>query len=198
MSPKNPDATPQRRRGQALEDALLDAAWDEMSERGYDEFTFDAVAARADTSRAVLYRRWPSKPELMRAAVIHTAQKDRVSQPDTGSLREDVITWLRRANDKRIRLATVVLTRLGDFYHQSGTNLAELTAELDVDAFLKLAVQRAVDRGEIPPQPRSNRIIQLPAHLFRHEILTTFKPVPDEVIEEIVDTIYLPMLGVRP
>jgi len=195
MSPNESEGKPQRRRGRALEDALLDAAWDEVSEHGYDEFTFDAVAARAGTSRAVLYRRWASKPELVHAAVVHVAQKDRVPRPDTGSLREDVITWLRQANSIRIRLATVMLTRLGDFYQQSGTNLAELTANLDVDAFLKLAVQRAVERGEIPAHPINNRIVQLPAQLFRHEVLTTFRPVPDEVIEEIVDTIYLPLLG---
>jgi AcrR family transcriptional regulator len=195
MSLKNPDTTPQRRRGRALEDALLDAAWDEMSERGYDAFTFDAVAARAGTSRAVLYRRWPSKPELIRAAVMHTVQKDRVSTPDTGSLREDVITWLGEANEKRARLVTIVMTRLGDFYTQSETNIAELGTALDADAFLKLAVQRAVERGEIPAHPINDRIIQLPAHLFRYEALTSLRPVPHEVIEEIVDTIYLPLLG---
>ena len=53
----NPGGASQRRRGIALEEALLDAAWAELTERGYDGFTIDAVAARAGTSRAVLYRR---------------------------------------------------------------------------------------------------------------------------------------------
>ena len=53
----NSTTAPQRRRGPALEEALLDAAWTELTERGYDEMTIDAVAVRAGTSRAVLYRR---------------------------------------------------------------------------------------------------------------------------------------------
>ena len=60
---------PQRRRGAALENALLDAAWDELVEKGYDGFTIESVAERAQTARAVIYRRWATKPELMRAAI---------------------------------------------------------------------------------------------------------------------------------
>ena len=45
-----------RRRGTALEAALLEAAWDELSEVGYAALTMEGVAARARTSRAVLYR----------------------------------------------------------------------------------------------------------------------------------------------
>jgi hypothetical protein len=47
-----------RRRGDALEHALLDAAWDELQAVGYAGLTIEAVADRAGTSRAVLYRRW--------------------------------------------------------------------------------------------------------------------------------------------
>jgi AcrR family transcriptional regulator len=47
-----------------LEQALLDAAWAQLVEQGYATFTMDAVAARAGTSRAVLYRRWSDKQEF--------------------------------------------------------------------------------------------------------------------------------------
>ena len=56
--------------------------------------TIDAVAVRAGTSRAVLYRRWPNKQELVLAALKHEAAKDVVVAPDTGSLRGDVIALL--------------------------------------------------------------------------------------------------------
>jgi AcrR family transcriptional regulator len=65
-----------RRRGEALEDALLDAAWDELVEVGYGRFTIDGVAARAGTSRPVIYRRWPVRSDLAIAAVRRRAGRD--------------------------------------------------------------------------------------------------------------------------
>jgi AcrR family transcriptional regulator len=186
----------QRRRGRALEEALLDAAWAELAERGYDDFTIDAVAARAGTSRAVLYRRWPGKQELVLAALLYEVGKDIVVTPDTGSLRGDVIALLRQANKVRVGLATQLFTRLGGFYRQTGTSLAELSAFVQGgrDALLEQAIQRAIDRGEIDPARVTERIARLPVDLFRHEVLMTLKPLSDQAIQEIVDTIFLPLL----
>lgn len=53
---------------------------------------------------------------------------------------------------------------------------------------------RAVDRGEIKPELLTERIKSLPFDLLRQEVLTTFAPVPDHVLEEIVDTVFLPLV----
>lgn len=190
---------PKRRRGRALEEALLDAAWAELAERGYDEFTIDAVAARAGTSRAVLYRRWSSKQELALAALKHEADKDVVVAPDTGSLRGDIIALLQQANKVRVGLATQLFTQLGGFYRQTGTSLADLSAFVQGgrNAALDDAIQRAVDRGEIKQEQVTERIARLPGDLFRYEILMTLRPLSDETIEEIVDTIFLPLVDRR-
>jgi AcrR family transcriptional regulator len=192
----SPIAAPQRRRGRALEAALLDAAWAELTDRGYDAMTIDAVAVRAGTSRAVLYRRWPNKQELVLAALKHEAAKDVVVAPDTGSLRGDVIALLQHANKVRVGVVTQLLTQLGGFYRQTGSSLADLRALVqgDRDAFLELAIQRATDRGEIQPGQVSERVARLPVDLFRYEIFMTLRPLPEEVIEEIVDTIFLPLV----
>lgn len=195
----NPSCASQRRRGRALEGALLDAAWAELTERGYDGFTIDAVAARAGTSRAVLYRRWPGKQELVLAALVYEGGKDVVVTPDTGSLRGDVIAVLQQANKVRVGLAMQLFTQLGGFYRETGTSLADLSAFVQGgrDAVLEQAIQRAIDRGEIDPERVTERIARLPVDLFRHEILMTLQPLPEEAIEEIVDTIFLPLLDRR-
>ena len=55
MSLNDAAETPrQRRRGEDLENALLDAAWQEFKSVGFYDLTIDAVAQRAGTSRAVL------------------------------------------------------------------------------------------------------------------------------------------------
>ncbi|WP_301149450.1 TetR/AcrR family transcriptional regulator [Mycobacterium simiae] len=195
----NSTGSPQRRRGAVLEEALLDAAWLELTERGYDDMTIDAVAVRAGTSRAVLYRRWPNKQELVLATLVHEVGKDVVVMPDTGSLRGDVIELLRQANKLRVGLATALMTRLGGFYRQTGRSLADLRAFVlgDRDAVLEQVIQRAIDRGEIEPQQVTDRIARLPVELFRYEILMTLQPLSDATIEEIVDTIFLPLLESR-
>jgi AcrR family transcriptional regulator len=195
----NPTAAPQRRRGHALEQALLDAAWTELTERGYDDLTIDAVAVRAGTSRAVLYRRWPNKQELVVAALAHEAGKEVVVAPDTGSLRGDVIALLQQANKVRVSMVAQLLTQLGGFYRQTGSSLADLRAFVqgERDAFLEQAIQRAIDRGEIQPERVTERIARLPVDLFRYEIMMTLQPMSDDAIEEVVDTIFLPLLDGR-
>ncbi|OHV05763.1 TetR family transcriptional regulator [Mycobacterium talmoniae] len=182
-----------------MEEALLDAAWAELTERGYDDFTIDAVAARAGTSRAVLYRRWPGKQELVLAALQHEVGKDVVTAPDTGSLRGDVIALLQQANKVRVGLATQLFTQLGGFYRQTGASLSDLSAFVHGgrNPALDEVIQRAIDRGEIQPEQVPERIARLPVDLFRYEILMTLRPLADEAIEEIVDTIFLPLLRSR-
>lgn len=195
----NSTGVARRRRGPALEEALLDAAWTELTERGYDELTIDGVAVRAGTSRAVLYRRWPNKQELALAAVAHEVAKDVVVAPDTGSLRGDAVALLRQANKVRVGLVVPLLTRLGGFYQQTGSSLADLETLVRGrrDAALDQAIQRAIDRGEIEPDQVTERIARLPVDLFRYEVLMTLRPLPDEAIEEIVDTVWLPLLERR-
>src|SRR3954447_4114249 len=65
-----PANLPQRRRGAALQDAILQAAFDELSEVGYTAFAVEAVAARARTGKASIYRRWPTKQELVMDALL--------------------------------------------------------------------------------------------------------------------------------
>jgi hypothetical protein len=67
----------------------------------------------------------------------------------------------------------------------------------DRDAVLEEVIQRAIDRGEIRPEHVTDRIARLPVNLFRYEILMTLRPLSDEAIEEIVDTIFLPLLDWR-
>ncbi|OKI52987.1 TetR/AcrR family transcriptional regulator [Streptomyces sp. MJM1172] len=184
---------PERRRGAALEKALLDAAWEELTANGYARFTMDAVVQRAGTSPPVLYRRWSDRDALVRAAITHVLERSRVEVPDTGSLREDVLTLLRTINATRVQLVTAMSAHLAGYHQATGAGLGDLLAagrENAADAIF----DRAVDRGEIAPDRLSERVKSLPFDLLRHEILVTRAPAPDDVLEEIVDTIFLPLV----
>lgn len=83
-----------RRRGEALEEAILHAAWEELSETGYTNMTMESVATRAGTNKSVLYRRWADKSELVIAAIHKNLPKITKEIPDTGNLRDDVYAYL--------------------------------------------------------------------------------------------------------
>jgi AcrR family transcriptional regulator len=54
----------------------VDAGWDQLIESGYERFTIDAVAERSSSARSVLYRRWPSRLDLLKAVIRHRGQVD--------------------------------------------------------------------------------------------------------------------------
>jgi AcrR family transcriptional regulator len=186
-----------RRRGKALEDALLDAAWAELVTRGYGGFTMDAVADRANTSRPVLYRRWSNREDLVLAAIRHSVAGDVKPLPDTGSLRGDVIALLTQGNESRPAFAAVISTQLGAYYAETQTTPAELRAQLIAGrtAAMDILVQRAVERGEVDPARLTPRITALPVDLLRHEVLMTLAKVPMTTIVEIVDDVFLPLVA---
>src|SRR5882757_7053536 len=78
--------TVRRRRGAQLDDAIYQACIDELQENGYLGLTMDKIAARARTGKATLYRRWPSKVELVADALQHSLPVFE-PPPDTGRLR---------------------------------------------------------------------------------------------------------------
>jgi Tetracyclin repressor-like, C-terminal domain len=87
--------------------------------------------------------------------------------------------------------------QLASYHQQTGASPGDL---LDPRATgrkqaVDLLFDRAVDRGEINPELLTDRIKSLPFDLLRHEFLTTFAPVPDHVLEEILDTIFLPLVS---
>lgn len=192
MSP----TAPQRRRGQVLENALLQAAWEELQEHGYSGFTFDGVARRAGTSRPVLYRRWETRADLVQATIAHYAATSTPTAPDTGDLRTDLIELLRDFNKRRAGAVAVLTVGLGAYYEETGSTIADIRRSIigNQRDVMGEVLARAAERGEVDLARVTPRISRLPYDLLRTEMMLTLKPVPRKVIEEIVDTIVLPLL----
>ena len=186
--------TATRRRGAALEEAILDAGWDLLAADGYAGFTFEALAERAKTGKAVLYRRWPDKEALLLAVLAHRGFGAPIEIPDTGSLREDVLTVLRSANRRGDSIAALFSMILGAYFDETETTPAQLRARLLGDGARTMSriVQRAVERGEIAPG-LPPRVLSLPSDLIRHEVLMNLSRVPEETIVDVVDTVFLPL-----
>lgn len=195
------EKTASRRRGAELEEALLDAAWDELVSVGYGGFTFEGVAARAQTSRPVVYRRWASRADLAVAAITQYGQKHPFPLPDTGSLRDDLVALLRWMSERRGELAVLMSMHMSEFFAETGATLADLRERLLANragpSSMAQVLERAVARGEIDPGRLTPRLVALPIDLVRHELLMTGRPVSEDVIAEIVDDIFLPLVRMR-
>jgi AcrR family transcriptional regulator len=192
-STDRPAAT--RRRGVALQNALLDAAWTELQSVGYARLTMERVADRAQTSRAVIYRRWSSRHELVIAALLHQQPTGTTRIPDTGSLREDVLTIMRRASQRIADIGpSTVIGLLNDL-------MADDTSDTIIDQLargggevMNQALARAATRGEAREHV-PERVAGLPLDLIRHELILTHRPPSSETLEEIVDQIFLPLVA---
>ncbi|HEY0578742.1 MAG TPA: TetR/AcrR family transcriptional regulator [Pseudonocardia sp.] len=184
-----------RRRGQELHAAIVDAVLGELREQGYAGLTMDGVAARAQTGKATLYRRWQSKVELVVAALEFAMPKMRVPA-DRGDLRGELLDVLHQLAEE-----------IGS---PSGEAARGLIAELVRSPALAQAVRpfladsvtaptlevlrRAAVRGEIPVSALTPRYASIGTDLLRQHALVNGSPVPDEAITEIVDGILLPLM----
>lgn len=193
MASKSPAGS--RRRGAALESAILDAAWDQLLEAGYEKFTIDAVASRSETARSVLYRRWPSRMDLLEATIRRRGQIDEIKAPDTGSLRDDVLAVLHEVNDRRSGLIGLFTVRLGAYFDQEGGTPARFRTLFlpEGRSLMDVIVEGAVARGELGPNPLPERIKALPSDLLRHDLFMSMRPASPEAIAEIVDGVFLPL-----
>jgi len=189
-----------RRRGAALEAALLDAAWDELCAVGYPGFTLDGVAARAGTSRPVLARRWSSRVELVVAAIRHRTAVAAPDLPDTGTLRGDVLALLRQLSASVSEIAGVLSFMFADYFDATGLSPSDLRERAIAGTPSRMAaiIQRAVERGEIDSDRLSPRIASLPVDLVRHDVIMNRAPVPDDTLIEVIDRIFLPLVLADP
>jgi AcrR family transcriptional regulator len=184
-----------RRRGAALETAILDATLTELSDVGYARLSMERVAERAGASKASLYRRWPSKVELVMDAVYHLLP-DPASPPDTGSLRGDLLAVMRTVAEQLAgpagqALGGVLSDALGD---PDMARRVRSYARGTSQAGMREIVRRAIARGEVDPAAVTERRLEAGHAMMRHHFITRGVPIPDDVIVEIVDEVTIPLL----
>ena len=186
-----------RARGKPRERAILSAVTGLLGEAGYEAMTLDAVAARAHVSKTTIYRRWPGKAELVRAAVdAHIAGRV-VSARDAGSLRGDLLAVMRAM---RSHLTPEFLAMMSGLVHamRADRELAgSLRSLFDQDSVSEQVIGRAVTRGELPA-PDARKLARLvheviEAQIFRQ--MTTAAGLDDAFARHVVDDIVLPLLA---
>ncbi|WP_239624237.1 TetR/AcrR family transcriptional regulator [Bradyrhizobium sp. I71] len=181
-----------------MEDAILDAAWAELIEYGYTDMTLESVAQRAGTSRPVLHRRWPSRTKVATAALGRYLALNPIEIPDLGSVGVEMSLFLRKLSDRaRPDLLRLFFDMTGDLA-EAKSNFADVRAEITNGRLIHTILDRGIERGEVDPGRLTPRIAALPTDLARHQMLMTLEPLSDEVIREIVEEIFLPLVRRNP
>jgi AcrR family transcriptional regulator len=165
-----------------------------LQQHGYDRLSLEAVATEAKASKATMYRRWPSKAELVLAAFIEGTRVAAVP-PHSGSLRGDlleigaVVCEEARQHASTMRAVLTEMSRnpalsaalQAEFVHQRKLVMDEILTD-------------AVDRGEIDEALISDEIWDvLPGYLVFRSLIPG-RPPTDETVRALVDEVLMPSL----
>jgi len=157
-----------------------------------------AVAARACTGIAVLYRRWANKDELVVAALAHYRDSHPVELPETGTLRGDLVAMLTGMGQTRAAFfAIAAASAFSGLVAGTGLTPTQVRDQIMGDQRLtrvKAIYQRAHDRGEIDLERIPSAVLAMPFDLVRHDLLMDLKPVKPKRIRSIVDELFLPLV----
>ncbi|MFE1881832.1 TetR/AcrR family transcriptional regulator [Streptomyces diastatochromogenes] len=189
-----------RRRGAVLERAILDAALEQLSTVGWNGLTMEGVAAGAQTGKAAVYRRWPSKEDLVADAL--EAGLPRFEEvPDLGSVREDLLALCRRARD-------AMFSRPGFAWraviHECDPAQAErfhgLIFDGVVEPTLKLlreVVTRGIERGEVRSDAANGYVFDAIPAMMMYRSKMCGSEWNDQDLEGMIDQLMLPLLRPR-
>jgi AcrR family transcriptional regulator len=181
---------------------ILDAALDVLAEVGYDGMTIDMVAARAKAGKATLYRRWPSKTELVLDAVacMKNSSIDYSNLPDTGSLRGDLVAMIKPLSitdsQKKLKVMAGLVSLLARNPELADVaNQVIMAPRIELNRFF---LHRAIERGEIPADTDVDLVSMISPSMVTYRTLVMQSPVEREFLLRLINSVVLPAVGIRP
>ncbi|MFM8599189.1 MAG: TetR/AcrR family transcriptional regulator [Mycobacterium sp.] len=178
----------------AREGELLAVTLQLLQRHGYERLTVDEVAANAHASKATMYRRWPTKADLVFAAVLDGISQD-ATAPETGTLRGDLLaigdTVSKHVREHAATLRAVLSETsrdpaLGDIIRREFfEERRKLTRQV---------MQQAIDRGEIRAGSVNEDLWDLlPGYLVFRAVIQN-RPATRKTVIALVDEVILPSL----
>jgi len=168
-----------------------------LQQEGYDGLTVDAVAATARASKATVYRRWPTKAELVLAAFIEGVRQVAVA-PDTGTLRGDLLQMGETICEQVRAHASTMRAVLVEVSRNPALNDVMQHQFLDQrKALFKHVLGQAVERGEIDAADITDDLWDvMPGYLIFRSIWSGRTPTR-RTVQSLVDDVMIPSLTRR-
>lgn len=181
----------------SLDAVILEAALAGVTENGYDQLSMDDIASRARVGKAAIYRRWPSKAEVVADAIAHWRRGvGPVDPPNTGSLRGDIdalvaaVPDFEAADQATIRIIVGVAT--------AAMHHPVLAAALDdlvlsrPRQLIRVMLDHAVARGEVPAGRDLTLIPDVAMGLNVLRVMTG-RPVDRVFVRRVLEDVVLPL-----
>lgn len=159
------------------------AALEILGESGYEGLQLVDVAKRAQVHKTTIYRRWPTKAALVGDLLSQFTQLN-VATPDSGSLHTDLellLTDIASAlADPAIRAVLHAAVAVGELREEVRSTRAQFWD----DRFGRSGaiVEKAADRGEIPPDTDARALLEMAASPIYFRTLLTDDPVDAQFI----------------
>ncbi|MBL1108677.1 TetR/AcrR family transcriptional regulator [Streptomyces sp. 5-8] len=186
-----------RRRGAVLERAILDAALEELGTVGWKGLTMEGIAARAHTGKAAVYRRWPSKEDLVADALVSGLPRVEKA-PDLGSVREDLLALCRQVRQSMYSRPGIALRSIiHECDHMQAERFAGLIVGSVVEPTVELlrdVIDRGIGRGEVRPDAANGYVFDAIPAMMMYRSKMCGSEWSDRDLEEMVDLLMLPLL----
>jgi AcrR family transcriptional regulator len=169
---------PGRPRDATCDGAIVTAVLEAFVEDGFDGMTVERIAERAGVGRATIYRRWPTKADLIVAA-IRQRSFGNVHDPCTGDLAADIESMLTQAQAAMCAEHRIIYVL--EIEMQRHPELGELFRRDFLDerrAAFRQIFSRAIDNGQLPPDADVDLLGQIGPAVIWHS-LTILRRLPD-------------------
>ena len=167
--------------------AVLQATGELLFEQGYAQLRIADVAQRAGVHETSIYRRWKTKAMLVADTVLALFDQH-VPNPDTGSFREDVLSflpslvrYLQSPEGEALGRACVDVSNLAE-----AAEARQAVWGIWVDQFGVL-VERAIARGELPATINDQIFLEMLIGPFFLRLLVTGEPLHEAMAVQVID-----------
>jgi AcrR family transcriptional regulator len=186
-----------RPRSPEADRAILAATLNLLAERGLAAMSIEEIAARAGVGKATIYRRWSSKGLLALDAFV-TSFREQQPQPDTGTLRGDLIaaltSWVRAVTETP--MGQMLTGLIAEAQHDQELRAAWRDRVIEpLRVQHRIMLDRAIARGEIPASTDQDVVLDLFFGVAQHRLLLGHHPLDDAFIHQVVDVL---LDGIRP
>jgi AcrR family transcriptional regulator len=192
MPSTQPDkkTTPPQARGEAFTSAVLDAALTQLAEVGFERLSIPQVAEVTGVNKTSIYRRWPSKGDLVRDALA-IAMNHTGDAPNTGALRTDLIALASSVaafTQSRVgtALIRIMLAEGGNPEVRALANAAYSEAGKHGPW---IVIQRAMQRGELSSNADPSLMLFTIAGAIMHRVFVEQREASEEFLKQIVDLV---------